>query len=270
MKATVLIDNISDNQLTQEWGLSIFIEHNEKKILLDTGASDNFYKNATKLQIDISSVDYGVLSHAHYDHADGMDTFFANNQKAKFYLQRACAENCYGKRFIFSKYIGIKKGVLGKYQDRIVYVDNQYEIEPGITLLPHKTEGLSEIGRQNHLYIKKAHSLYPDDFAHEQSLVLDTPAGIVIFNSCSHGGADTIIKEVSAAFPSRKIHAIIGGFHLCHSSEKYILELADRINATGIEKIYTGHCTGQKAFELLKGKLGNRIHQLKTGLIIES
>ena len=38
MKAIVLSDNITANGLSGEWGLSIYIEYGEKKILLDTGA----------------------------------------------------------------------------------------------------------------------------------------------------------------------------------------------------------------------------------------
>ena len=95
MKATVLVDNISSASLCGEWGLSIYIEYNDTNILLDTGASSLFSKNAKKLDKDIDKVDYAVLSHAHYDHSDGMKTFFENNDKAKFYLRESCAENCY-------------------------------------------------------------------------------------------------------------------------------------------------------------------------------
>ena len=87
MKIKVLMDNISSGELAGEWGLSILIEYEGKKILLDTGASGAFAENAEKMGIDLAEVDFAVLSHAHYDHADGMQTFFANNEKASFYLQ---------------------------------------------------------------------------------------------------------------------------------------------------------------------------------------
>ena len=86
MKATVLVDNISQGKVRGEWGLSIYIEYEGKHILLDVGASDLFYKNAQKLNLDIQNVDYAVLSHAHYDHANGMETFFEENEKAAFYF----------------------------------------------------------------------------------------------------------------------------------------------------------------------------------------
>lgn len=73
MKATVVVDNRGNGILSGEWGLCIYIEYGEKHILLDTGASDLFVQNAEKLGLDLTAVDAAVLSHAHYDHANGME-----------------------------------------------------------------------------------------------------------------------------------------------------------------------------------------------------
>lgn len=75
MLVKVLIDNISNNELLCEWGLSVYIEYKDKKILLDGGTTGAFAKNAKMLGIDLSVVDFGVISHAHYDHADGIAAF---------------------------------------------------------------------------------------------------------------------------------------------------------------------------------------------------
>lgn len=270
MKATVLIDNIAKDKLEGEWGLSIYIHHGDMRILLDTGAGENFAHNAEKLGVPLKKVDYGVLSHAHYDHADGMDKFFSVNSKAKFYLSAECKENCYGKRWIFSKYIGIKKGLMESHKDRIVYVKGDKVISDGVRVLSHKIKGLEERGKKDGLCIKEGKKLKADNFAHEQSLVVDTPSGLVIFNSCCHGGADTVITEVQKSFPNKKIYALIGGFHLYKSSDDEVKALADRIKKTGIEKIYTGHCTGAKAFDILKSELGDKAEQLHVGLVIEA
>lgn len=72
----VLIDNLTKGSLAAEWGLSVYIEHEGHRILLDTGASDRFARNAEQMGIDLGAVEFGVLSHAHYDHADGMVAFF--------------------------------------------------------------------------------------------------------------------------------------------------------------------------------------------------
>lgn len=269
MKATVLIDNRTKSKLLKEWGLSIYIEYKDQVILLDTGASDRFISNAYELGIDLEEVDYAVLSHAHYDHADGMKPFFQTNDRAPFYLRDACAENCYGKKFIFSRYIGIPKGILDQYKNRIQFVSGDYQVNEGVYLIPHKTEGLESIGKANHMYIKNKRKWQPDAFAHEQSLVFETEKGLVIFNSCSHGGADTIIKEVQKTFPKKKIYALIGGFHLFDKKKEEVQKLAQGILETGIEKVYTGHCTGARAYGILKEELGERLQSIYTGLVME-
>ena len=119
------------------------------------------------------------------------------------------------------------------------------------------------------MYLKEKRRWRPDSFSHEQSLVFDTPDGLVIFNSCSHGGADTIIREVTATFPDKKVKALIGGFHLYNKTDAEILALAEGIRSTGISEIYTGHCTGDHAFDLLRETLGESIHKLHAGLVME-
>lgn len=269
MRATVLVDNISSGELCGEWGLSIYVEYEGKNILLDTGASDLFLKNAKTLGRKMESVDYAVLSHAHYDHADGMQSFFDSNQKAKFYLREGSAENCYTKKWFFHKYIGLPKGILEKNEERIVFVQDDYELCPGATLIPHKTEGLEKIGKKNHMYIRTKHGWRADDFAHEQSLVFETAKGLVIFNSCSHGGADHIINEVKKTYPGQEVYALVGGFHIFDKSETEIRELARNMKNTGIQEIYTGHCTGGRGYHTLKEELGDMVHRLGVGLVIE-
>ena len=269
MKATVLVDNIACNELAGEWGLSIYIEYGDKKILLDTGASELFLENAEKMGVSIKEVDYAVLSHAHYDHSNGMKAFFENNDTQKFYLQEGAAENCSFKQWIFHKYIGLPRNILTDYKDRIVYVKEDYELCKGVYLIPHKTEGLRQLGKREKMYQKKPDGWQPDDFSHEQSLVFDTDKGLVIFNSCSHGGAANIIREVADTFAGKKVYGLIGGFHLYNKSEEEIRTLAGKIKETGIAYVCTGHCTKDKAYGILKEELGGMLHQLHVNLIME-
>ncbi len=44
--------------------------------------------------------------------------------------------------------------------------------------------------------------------------------------------------------------------------------MAGRIRETGIQRLYTGHCTGQKAFDILREELGDAVVQLYTGMEI--
>ncbi len=269
MKATVLVDNIANGELKGEWGLSIYMEYGDKKILLDTGASDLYLDNANKLNLSIEDVDYAVISHAHGDHSNGINSFFHKNDQAKMYLQEAAAENCYYKKWIFRKYIGLPKKILTVYNQRIEYAKGDYELCQGVYLIPHKTSGLDSIGKREMMYQKKADGWFPDDFSHEQSLVFETEKGLVIFNSCSHAGAANIIDEVARTFPNKKVYGLIGGFHLYNKSEKEIRELACKIKETGIQYVCTGHCTKERAYKIMKEELGDMLHQLQVGLVME-
>lgn len=268
MKAVILVDNIANEGISGEWGFSAYIEHNGRKLLLDTGASYLFAENAKKLNISIEDVDMAVLSHGHYDHSNGMAKFFEINNKAKFYLQKGCSENCYFKKWFLTKYIGIPKGITTQYKDRIEYVCGVHELVEGISLVSHSASNLEQIGKREMMYQKTENGWKPDNFCHEQSLVIETEEGLVIFNSCSHGGVVNIINEVKAAFPAKKIRAVVGGFHIFKRPEKEIRELAAMIRETGIEYIYTGHCSKERGFRILKEELGDMVRQFHVGMEI--
>ena len=268
-KITVGIDNKRSEGLKGEWGLSLFIEYGDKKILLDAGASDLFLRNYARLGLDISDVDCGVLSHAHYDHANGIPAFFNNNSKAKFYVSETAAPDCYGKILFVKFYSGIPKTMMEDYADRIVKVSDVHEISDGVYIVPHKKGGYPDIGKSGHLLRKTDRGFVPDDLGHEQSLVLEIDKGLVILNSCSHSGPGIIINEVKEAFPDKHIYGYLGGLHLWDSPEEKIRSAARDFADAGIEYIGTGHCTKDRAFGILKEELGDRIEQFRTGMVIE-
>lgn len=80
MKITVLVENTGPSELEVEHGLSLYIEFDHKKYLLDAGQSDSFFKNANTLKIDLDHSDKAILSHGHYDHGDGFLVFLINTK----------------------------------------------------------------------------------------------------------------------------------------------------------------------------------------------
>ena len=109
MKLTVLAENTTcRNDLTAQHGLSLYLETADRKILFDMGQSDAFARNAEALGIDLSKVDFAVISHGHYDHGGGLETFLKINSNAQVYIHRlAFGEHYNGKE----KYIGLKGGI---------------------------------------------------------------------------------------------------------------------------------------------------------------
>ena len=277
LKITALIENKAHGALKKEHGLSVFCEYGETKYLLDTGASDNYSKNAEALGIDLSSVDLSILSHGHYDHSSGYRSFFFLNDSAKLFLRAEARERYYLKIGPFRHYVGIPKDILRKYGSRFVYISENTKLADGVWLIGHSTPNLSERGRRAHLYRKTAEGLVPDGFAHEQSLVFETSSGLVIVNSCCHGGADNIVSEIKEAFPEHEIAAIIGGFHLMGTrgtstlgvDPREVEALGKRLLELGVKHTYTCHCTGNPANEILSRVMGEKVSYFATGTVIE-
>ena len=71
-----------------EHGLSFYAETGKHRILVDTGASDAFIRNAARLEVDLKQVDMVILSHGHYDHAGGIPAFHRINPGAVIYMHR--------------------------------------------------------------------------------------------------------------------------------------------------------------------------------------
>ena len=273
MKMVVLVENSSRCRLCAEHGLSVYIEYEGKTYLLDTGATALFAENAKELGVDLSKVDTAFFSHAHYDHSGGFEEFFKKNDKAAVYMQETSAENCFYRTEGKDKYIGIPQHLLENYKERFRPLNAVCEVEKGVWVVPHFTGGLDEMGRRAHMYRKIGEEFIADDFAHEQSVVFETGKGLVIFNSCSHGGIVNIVREVQMALGGQKVYAVVGGFHMMKLSgmdtlaipEEEVVETAQELKGLGVEEIYTGHCTGNIAFRILKKELGEMVHALGTG-----
>ena len=73
LRITVLSENTAVRPgLDTEDGLSVFIETDRHKILMDAGWNDVFLNNAARLGAPVEEADAAVLSHGHYDHCLGL------------------------------------------------------------------------------------------------------------------------------------------------------------------------------------------------------
>lgn len=280
MKVTVLIENTAPegSGLAYEAGLSLYIEYNGRKILLDAGVSGDFAANAEKLGVDLKEVELGVLSHGHFDHADGLRSLFPINDRVQILL-RPGAEGPYfslGREVPY--FIGIHREVWNDYRDRFRFVDGIHSLGEGMWLLPDGEVDPEFTGRAKDLVYKRGEDDFlPDDFRHEQSLVFETERGLAVFNSCSHSGIVNIVRGVQKMLPGKKVYAVVGGFHMfgkktpsgMNCSEEYVYKVADALKELGVEEVYTGHCTGLPALALLKERFGEGCRGLTTGMRFE-
>ena len=267
MQITVLIENGPCQGLACEHGLSLYVQYRGKRYLLDAGQSGLFARNAQALGLDLAAVDAAVLSHGHYDHAGGLEAFFACNAQARVYLRREATLPFYSGGE--TRYIGMPQDVLARFGQRFVFVQGMLELAPGLFLLPHTTPGLEAVGERAALYCKRDGQLLPDDFRHEQNLAITEAGKRVIISGCSHNGIVNILDAYQELFHQMP-DVVIGGFHTAGkgvfepSMTAQLYELARELKETGAV-FYTCHCTGQEPYEILRTQMGANMNYLATG-----
>ncbi len=275
MRITVLVENTGPSEFKIEHGLSLYIEFNDKKYLLDAGPSDSFFKNAHALSIDLDRVDKAVLSHGHYDHGDGFMVFLNQYKDKVVYGAKNIFDDYYSGSGGSVHYIGLSSK-LKQMKNRFNTISMDTKIDEKIYLILDDVSNTKEIGVQKKLYKKVDDVLQPDNFDHELSLVFDTPKGLVICNSCSHAGLESIVDNIKKRL-NKPVYAYVGGLHMKSTknhietssfTEEQIQNLCIFIKKN-IQYVLTGHCTGNVSYDLLKKYLKDRIDFLTTGKTIE-
>ena len=254
MKWTVLSDNRTMNpSLLTEHGLSILLETDRHRILLDTGASDVFIRNAETLGLDLSTVDYVFISHGHSDHAGGLKHFMGINSQAKIIVSPDAVS---GKFFSRRRYFhSITTEWPSIPQERLLPIEHSKSIDDNLFVIAHISQIHPMPQGNQHLFVQTSEDDYVnDDFRHELALYSDG----LLFTGCAHSGLENILA--ACPFP---VNTVVGGFHLLddHESEEELIALGKRlINEHNSSHFYTSHCTGDKVFATLKDVMGDRLH----------
>jgi 7,8-dihydropterin-6-yl-methyl-4-(beta-D-ribofuranosyl)aminobenzene 5'-phosphate synthase len=255
-KITILYDAFGkDAAMRKDWGFSALVEVAGKRILFDTGNDrDIFAANVKAKGVDLTNLDFVVLSHRHSDHMAGLSHVLSVNPKVKIYAPLDGLGGIYGSSLpsnVYRKdgslppemryYDGRPPDILklGRaWQDaNIELIDKTTEIAPGITLIAL----VSEVPGTREL--------------RELSLAVNTPDGLVLVVGCSHPGIEKIVEAAAAINP--KFHLVAGGFHLLVAPDDAIAKIVTALKDTfKVENVAPGHCTGEPTFAALKQEFG--------------
>ena len=259
--------------LETEHGLSILLQTERHKILLDTGASDVFIRNAELLGVDLSDVDYVFISHGHSDHAGGLRYLLERNQQTRIIVSPdAISGKFYSKRgnlhsittvwpkSIKNRLITVEKG--GACDVDNIVGGHPCEIVDGLYIIAHIPQ-IHQMPKGNqHLFVEDTNGEYVnDDFRHELALYTDG----FLFTGCAHSGLENILA--ACPYP---VNTVVGSFHLLDGQES---EEELQALATGLKEkypstqFYTSHCTGNNVFEVMKGVMGEQLQSFSAGIM---
>ena len=256
MRLLTLLENTCEcEDLIPQHGLSLYIETGNRKILFDMGQDDTFIRNGEKLGVDLSQVDLAILSHGHYDHGGGLKAFLQINEKAPVYLHTDAFDSYFNGT---EKYIGLDTSA--QEDPRLIVTRGSMELAEGLTLHDCNEQAWSfDSWGLNRL---EGENFRPDDFRHEQYLLVEEGEKRILISGCSHKGIVNIARHFSPDI-------LIGGFHLSKQENLRELETVCRQLLATNTCYYTGHCTGEKQFAFMKNLMGDRLQKLSTGILIE-
>lgn len=274
IRVTVLLENTAARQdLCAAHGLSLYIETPRHKILFDAGPNDDFIANARALGVDLEAVDMAILSHGHYDHSGGLRSFCLLNDHAPIYVHPAA----FGAYYSLDpgappRYIGLPLG-LEEFRDRFCFSGEETVIDRELTLFSDPPHVFDTGAASATLVEKVGPDFKPDDFRHEQSLLVRAGGKSLLVAGCAHRGIVNILAG-ARQYLGGEPDAVFGGFHLFElppdapESDALIDATANAL-LPGETVYYTGHCTGSYAYNRLAAILGERLRPMTGGAAAE-
>jgi 7,8-dihydropterin-6-yl-methyl-4-(beta-D-ribofuranosyl)aminobenzene 5'-phosphate synthase len=95
-----------------------------------------------------------------------------------------------------------------------------------------------------------------DNVPEDQSLVLNTPEGLVVVTGCGHAGIVNILTSARGKFPDLPVYGIVGGLHLFSATDEQLNWTAGKLKEFQVANLLGAHCTGIEAVYRLREKLG--------------
>ncbi|MDQ3195812.1 MAG: MBL fold metallo-hydrolase, partial [Pseudomonadota bacterium] len=253
---TVLYDAFGkDPAMKKDWGFAALVEVGGKRILFDTGNnSDILAHNAKAKGVDLSKLDFVVMSHRHGDHMGGLNHLLSVNPNVKIYAPKE-AFGVYGgalpgtfyrkneslppeQRYFDGNPPQTLKFGTPWPQGNFTYIAERTEVAPGVHVIPLKGEWGVDLPVM------------------ELSLAIDTPEGIVLVVGCSHPTIEKIVEAAMSAI-NKPVFLLVGGTHLLPAKDDEIQRIATALNGK-VKWLAPAHCTGEPAFAILQKTFGDR------------
>ena len=231
---TILYDNYKyEEGFKNSWGFSCLIEGAGPTILFDTGSKDGIlmhnFKAAGK---DPKDVDMIILSHIHSDHTGGIAEFLELKTGIDVYLPQSFPDE-------------FKKGIEAQGAHPVMVSDAKK--------ISDNFWSTGEMG--NEIF--------------EQSLVVQTPKGLVVITGCAHPGIEDIVTKAQE-IKDEQILLVMGGFHLLLTGNDAVGSIAREFKDKHIQYAAPTHCSGDGTIKVFQKVFGKQYLRVGTGKVIQT
>ncbi len=263
----VRITTLSENTairlgLLGEWGLSILLETDGRRILLDTGLTISAAYNSVAMGIDLSQIDVIVLSHGHRDHTGGLLHILRLVRKqvevvghpdiwaAKYVLRPGRKEEYIG--IPFPREAAESSGASFNLTKEPVWISENIVTSGEIPMLT-EYETIDPI-----LCVKERGELKPDPLRDDRAVFINSDKGLIAVLGCAHRGVVNTLRYAQKLTAVEAIYAVIGGTHLIGASPERMSSTVADLKKLDIQRLGVSHCTGLPASAILAREFGDR------------
>lgn len=266
MVIKVLVENTA---ISEDYGsihgLSLFVETENHRLLFDLGPDQLFLENAEKMGVKIEDIDTVVISHGHNDHGGALGLFLQHNRRAKVYVHTGAFDRHFSEASGLYRDIGLDASLAAHKQ--IVLTEGNLELDRELTLIAGIRDRELYPQSNRNLYTEVNGKKLPDDFSHEQSLLIREGENRVLLAGCAHCGIVNILSRANRDMGESVTH-VIGGFHIRKDKSAQLVQgLAARLREYDIQ-YFTCHCTGQDQYALLREEMKEQIRYVSAGTVL--
>jgi 7,8-dihydropterin-6-yl-methyl-4-(beta-D-ribofuranosyl)aminobenzene 5'-phosphate synthase len=186
-----------------------------------TEADVQDFVSTAALELSPGSVDLVFLSHLHWDHIGGLDSFLEVNPTATIAVHEG-----------FSKHL--IRDLRTLCAELIVVGADSRSLAPGIF-----STGMF------------------DSEPPEQAMVVDNVGITATISGCAHPGMERVVERAMRLL-ERKVDWAIGGFHLMYADAAAIAASICALQGLGVDYVVPTHCTGNEAKAAFEHAYGSR------------
>lgn len=270
IKVTTLTENIANSGFLAEWGLSVFIESEGSRVLLDTGQSISAAYNAKLLGVDLHGIDKLTLSHGHYDHTGGMKDILALTGPVDVVAHPDMWDAKYVVYGDYQRYIGIPFK-----RDELEALGAHFQLTKEPVWITENIVTTGEIPMINDyeqidfgMFVKNADKFVPDQILDDLALGIKTEAGLVVILGCGHRGIINTVYHLIDVTGEQRVHCILGGTHLITANEERLVKTVAALREIGVQKLGVSHCTGFKASCWLANEFPKEFFMNNSGTVL--